>query len=137
MNCLRVTFFCHLIDLRTARITKPDRSCHLVKCLSCRIITGFTDDLILSVIFYDNKMRMSARYHKAGKRRLQFLMFNKIGADMSFDMMHSDKWLIRCKCDRFCFRYPDKKCTNQPRSICNCNGSHIIQCHVSIRKRLV
>ena len=55
-----IPLFCRLIDLRAARITEPDRACHLVKRLACCIVSGASQNLKFAIIFHNHQMCMSA-----------------------------------------------------------------------------
>ena len=101
MNSFRIPLLCHLINLRSSGISKADRPRHLVKGFSCRIIPGTSKDLIFPIILHYDQMRMPAGYHKTYKGRLQFFILYVICADMSFNMMHTNKWDPCGKADRF------------------------------------
>ncbi len=58
---LWVTLLCQFINNRTARITKIQQLCNLVKGLSCGIIISPAEYLIFPIILYKIKISMAAR----------------------------------------------------------------------------
>ena len=54
-------------------------------------------------------MRVTAGYHKAYEGRLQVFVLDKVGADMSLDMVDSDKWFVLGKSDGFGGGYSNEK----------------------------
>ena len=98
----------------------------MTACLAGRIVPGSADNFIGAVIFNQNQMRVSPGSDQAYKRRLQIFIFNKIGADMSFDMMHSDQWFSAGITNCFCCTDADQEGTYKSRSICHTNSVYII-----------
>ena len=70
-------------------------------------------------------MGVPAGYHQTNERWLQFFILDIICADMSFNMMYSDKRYSGCKADCLGSRYAYQQCANQARSIGYCDGIHI------------
>ena len=125
MNRLRVSLAGYFIDFRTSRISQSDGTGHLVESFAGRIIKGTSQNFILSVVLYIHKMRVSAGYHKAHKRRFQFRGCKEICTDMSFDMMHTDKRKICAEGDCLCFRNTDQKRAHKSRAVGYRNGIQI------------
>ena len=125
-NGIRIAFFRYFIDFGTAGIAETDSPRHLIEGFARGIIPCPSDDFVLPVIFYHYKMGMSAGNHKADKRRLQILIFYKIGADMSFDMMDSDQRLVRGKRYGLCCGYSYQKRPHQAGAIGHCHSSHFL-----------
>ena len=87
-NGIAVAFFGQLIHLRAARIPQANGSCNLIKSFSGCIIMGSAYDLILSVIFDKNKMRMSTGYHHTQKWWFKVFVLYIVSRNMSLNMMH-------------------------------------------------
>ena len=96
---IRIALMRYLLNLRSTRITKSDRTCDLVESLTCRIVPRSSKDLIHTIILHLDKMGVSTGYDKTQKRRLKLRILNIIGTDMSLDMMDSYQWNISCITD--------------------------------------
>ena len=80
-----------LVDLGAAGIAQADLAGHLVEGLSCRVILGPAQDLILPVIPDQDQMGVAAGDNQAGKGRLESRLRNVIGTDMALDMVDPDQ----------------------------------------------
>nr|DAQ86834.1 MAG TPA: hypothetical protein [Bacteriophage sp.] len=86
--CIRITFLCKLIYLRSSRISQSYCPCNLVKCFSCRIISCSSNYFILAIVIDLNKVCMSSRNNKRNKRRFEFFILNIVGTNMTFYVMY-------------------------------------------------
>ena len=117
-----ISLFGKPVYLRSARITKPNGSCHFIKRLTCGVISCPAQDFKLPVIFHDHKMGMSSGNHQAQKRRFQIRMFNIIRWNMPFYVVHTYKRNVFCKTDGFCLSHPYKQRAYKTRSVCDAYG---------------
>ena len=100
MVSIRITRLSRARNRRTARVGQAENFGHLVKSFADSVILSLSQQPIVAVAVKKHKLRMSARDNQGqkGKARLRFrqgklnrpgpLLGNKIGVDMSLDVMH-------------------------------------------------
>ena len=81
-------------------------------------------------------MCVSAGHDQTKERRFQIRMFNIVGRNMSFYMMHSNKRKLFRICNGLRLSYAHKKSTYQARTVSNANCIQIIQGHICLGKCL-
>ena len=100
MVCIRITRLSRARNRRAARVGQAENFGHLVKSFADSVVLGLPQQLIIAVAAKEYQLRVSARDNQGqeGKTRLGFwqgklnrpgrLLGNKIGVDMSLDVMH-------------------------------------------------
>ena len=131
---MRISLFCRLVNLRSARISESDRAGNLIESLSGRVIHRASDDLKLAVILYDHKVGMSAGHDLADKRRLQIRMLDKVRGNMSLDVMDRDQRFLCRIGDRLRSRNSDKKSTHKTRTVSHRDRRDLAQSHMRLIK---
>ena len=130
MNCLFIALFGKLVNLRSARISKSDCTCDLVKCLARCIISCPSYNLKRRIVLHIDQMGMSTGSYHAHKWRFQIRMLNIIRRNVSLDMMHTNQRFLLCISNRLCRTHTNQKCTYQSWSIRHCHGIDIVPCHM-------
>ena len=134
-NGFRVSFFGHLVNLRPARVAKPDCPSHLVKCLSSRVIPCPADDVEFAIVLYPYQMGMASRHHQGKEWRLQILMLDKVRRNMSLNMMDAHQGLFSRVGNRLCLGYAYQKRADKSRTIGHPYRVNIIQGSVGFPER--
>ena len=123
---MRSSLFCRLVDLRAARVAKTYGAGNFIECLSRRVIHCASDDLELTVVLHDHKMRMSAGHDLADKRRFQIRVLDKVCGYMSLDMMNRHQRLLCGVSDSLCRRNAHEKRAHKTRSVGHSDGCDLI-----------
>ena len=80
---VRVSFFCQLVDLRSARIAESDGTGYLVEGFSGCVVSRSSEDFERTVIFYNDKMGMASGDDFTQERRLQIRVFDIVRRDVA------------------------------------------------------
>ena len=124
---VRVSFFCQLVDLRSARIAESDGTGYLVKGFSGCVVSRSSEDFKRTVIFYNDKMGMASGDDFTQERRLQIRVFDIVRRDVAFNMVNADQRFLFFLFDRFCLCHADEKCADKTRAVRNTDRIDIIQ----------
>ena len=124
---VRVSFFCQLVDLRSARIAESDGTGYLVEGFSGCIVSRSSEDFERTVIFYNDKMGMASGDDFTQERRLQIRVFDIVRRDVAFNMVNADQRFVFCIVDRFFLSHPHQKCAPNATAGPNTDRIHIIQ----------
>ena len=125
----RISFPGSLIDLRPPGISKPYGARHFIKRFSRRIIPCPSEDLKLSVIPYNHQMSVSAGDDLTHKRRFQIRVFDVIGGNMPFDMMHANQRQLLRIGNRLGCRHTHEEGSHKPGAVGDSHRVDVIKSH--------
>ncbi len=130
-------------EQRAARIIQPHQLGGLVKRLACRIVYGFTEQLVAADAIDPHQHGVAAGDQQRNEGKLGRTLFQHGGQQMSFHMMHGDGRLVPRHGQRTANGGPDQNGADQTRARCVGDAvdviltqSRLLQCGLDQRDRL-
>ena len=122
---LRVALSCKFADYRSAWIAQAQCLSNLVKGLAHGVVNSGAQNHVISPSTHVYQHSIATRDQAGHKRRLQVGRLKQVGQQVSFQVMHGNKWQVSGHAEALGKRHAHNKRADKARTCGNTNGGQV------------
>ena len=122
---LRIALSCKFADYGATWVAQAQRLSNLVKGLAHGVVNGGAQDHIISPGTHMYQHSIATRDQTGHKWRLQIRCLKQVGQQVTFQVMHGNKWQVSGHTEALGKRHAHNKRADKARTCGNTNGGQV------------